>query len=85
MEYYTVMKQLEEEFGMDRAIEIGTDDEDDEAERVCHDNEDDNESDITGLSHVPSHDFMDPDIAPSWPQSYRFFTLLHSPISRFFV
>ncbi|KAL1549217.1 amino acid transporter AVT1D-like isoform X1 [Salvia divinorum] len=65
------MKQLEEEFGMDRAIEIETDDEDDEAERVCHDNDDDNESDITGLSRVPSHDFMDPDIAPSWPQSYR--------------
>ncbi|KAL1545598.1 amino acid transporter AVT1D-like isoform X1 [Salvia divinorum] len=65
------MKQLEEEFGMDRAIEIETDDEDDEAERVCHENEDDNESDITGISRVPSHDFMDPDLAPSWPQSYR--------------
>ncbi|XP_057778095.1 amino acid transporter AVT1D-like isoform X2 [Salvia miltiorrhiza] len=65
------MKQLEEEFGMDRAIEIETDDEDDEAERVCHDNEDDNESDITGLSRVPSYDLMDPDPAPSWPQSYR--------------
>ncbi|KAH6762081.1 hypothetical protein C2S52_019514 [Perilla frutescens var. hirtella] len=65
------MKQLEEEFGMDRAIEIETDDEDDEAERVCHDNEDDNESDITGLSRVPSYDLIDTDFGTSWPQSYR--------------
>lgn len=67
-----MMKQLEEEFGPDRAIGIETDDEDDEAERDCHDNEDDNESDITGLSRVPSHDFIDPDLATCWPQSYRF-------------
>lgn len=71
------MKQLEEEFGPDRAIEFETDDEDDEAERVCYDNEeDDNESDITGLSRVPSHDFIDADSGPRWPQSYRFIIAL---------
>lgn len=72
------MKQLEEEFGPDRAIEIETDDEENEAERVCHDHENDNESDITGLSRVPSNDNLDPDPSPCWPQSYRY--ILHRPI-----
>ncbi|KAI3473892.1 hypothetical protein Pfo_028073 [Paulownia fortunei] len=65
------MKQLEEEFGPDRAIEIETDDEENEAERVCHDHEDDTESDVTGPSRHPSNDSLDHDPSPFWPQSYR--------------
>lgn len=65
------MKQLEEEFGPDRAIEIETDDEGNEAERVCHDHDDDTESNITGPSRNPSDEFLDPDPSSRWPQSYR--------------
>ncbi|KAK4480969.1 hypothetical protein RD792_011831 [Penstemon davidsonii] len=66
------MKQLEEEFGPDRVIEIGTDDEDNEAERVCHnhDEEDDTESDasVPLNSNSLSRNHIDSD---PWPQSYR--------------
>lgn len=62
------MKQLEEEFGLDREIGTETDDEENEAERDCHDQEYDNESDATG----PSHDALDLDPMPRWPQSYRY-------------
>ncbi|KAL8526894.1 hypothetical protein ACS0TY_015947 [Phlomoides rotata] len=63
------MKQLEEEFGLDREIGTETDDEENEAERDCHDH--DNESDATGPSRVPSHETLDLDPTPRWPQSYR--------------
>ncbi|KAK6140260.1 hypothetical protein DH2020_026058 [Rehmannia glutinosa] len=66
-----VMKQLEEEFGLDRTIEIETDDEENLAERVCHDHEEDTESDGTGPSRRHSHDSLDPDSSSFWPQSYR--------------
>ncbi|KAK4419048.1 Amino acid transporter AVT1D [Sesamum alatum] len=65
------MQQLEKELGPDRAIEIETDDEENEAERVCHDLEDDTESDITGLRGALSSDCLDHDVSNFWPQSYR--------------
>ncbi|KAL9153133.1 hypothetical protein ABFS82_10G029900 [Erythranthe guttata] len=66
------MKQLEEELGRDRAIEIETDDEENEAERVCHDLDNyDTESNITGPSRAHSDDCLNPDPANFWPQSYR--------------
>ncbi|PIN17068.1 Amino acid transporter [Handroanthus impetiginosus] len=64
------MKQQEEEFGPDRAIEIETDDEENEAER-CLDHDDDTESDNTDPNQCLSNDCLDHDSAPFWPQSYR--------------
>ncbi|XP_011094890.1 vacuolar amino acid transporter 1 [Sesamum indicum] len=66
------MQQLEKELGPDRAIEIETDDEENEAERVCHDLEYDTESDITGPCRGGlSSDCLDHDASTFWPQSYR--------------
>lgn len=67
------MQQLEKELGPDRAIEIETDDEENEAERVCHDLEYDTESDITGPCRGGlSSDCLDHDASTFWPQSYRY-------------
>ncbi|CAA0830518.1 Transmembrane amino acid transporter family protein [Striga hermonthica] len=65
------MKQLEEEFGPDRAIEIETDDEENEAERVCVDSGDETESDVTGRPAQHSPDGQDYSSSTFWPQSYR--------------
>ncbi|KZV57202.1 vacuolar amino acid transporter 1-like [Dorcoceras hygrometricum] len=78
--------KLEEEFGPDRMIQIETDDEENEAERVCHNHEDDSESDITLSSRDPSFAGMDSDPCGSWPQSYRqsmdMYTMLTHSISK---
>ncbi|XP_073275379.1 amino acid transporter AVT1G-like isoform X2 [Primulina huaijiensis] len=77
------MKLEEEDFGPDRMIQIETDDEENEAERVCHNHEDDSESDITRPSRDPSFNGMDSDPCGSWPQSYRrsmdMYTMLTPP------
>lgn len=70
------MKQLEEEFGLDREIGTETDDEENEAERAVDGQEYDNESDVTGPIRIPSRDVSDLDPTPHWPQSYRY--VLHS-------
>lgn len=74
------MKLEEDDFGPDRMIQIETDDEENEAERVCHNHEDDSESDITRPSRDPSFSGMDSDPCGSWPQSYRY--MLHFTISQ---
>ncbi|KAL0451131.1 UNVERIFIED_CONTAM: Amino acid transporter AVT1D [Sesamum latifolium] len=67
-----MQQQLEKELGPDRAIEIETDDEENEAERVCNDLEYDTESDITGPCRGGlSSDCLDQDASTFWPQSYR--------------
>ncbi|XP_051130607.1 amino acid transporter AVT1D-like isoform X2 [Andrographis paniculata] len=62
------MKQLDQEFGQDRAIEIETDDEENEAQRFCDEN--DSESD-TCASRGCSNECLAGDSQPPWPQSYR--------------
>ncbi|KAF3449165.1 hypothetical protein FNV43_RR09893 [Rhamnella rubrinervis] len=63
------MKKLDEDLGPDREDEFQTDDEENQAERVC-DLEADTESDV---ETVPSrnHSSNDIDDTPAWPQSYR--------------
>lgn len=67
--------KLNEDFGRDRGEEFQTDDEEDEAERICW-HEDDTESEITVSSQSPSDNNIDID-NPSWPQSYRYVQYLH--------
>ena len=62
------MTKLDEDLGPDREDEFQTDDEENQAERVC---DLDSESDV---ETVPSrnHSGNDIDDIPTWPQSYRY-------------
>ncbi|KAM7526365.1 hypothetical protein LguiA_016267 [Lonicera macranthoides] len=66
----TGLKQLDEEFGSDRMIEVETDDEENQAERDCeNEDEDDTDSDCTVASRHSSNPAIDSSL--SWPQSFR--------------
>ncbi|CAK9179451.1 unnamed protein product [Ilex paraguariensis] len=73
--------KVDEEFESDRVIEVETDDEENQAERICE-NGDDSESDFTCPSRHLSSDCIDCN-SPSWPQSYRLsmdrFTSISTP------
>lgn len=58
--------KMDEEYGLDRAIEVGTDDEKNEAETYCVASTDDEDDDVNPRSDDPIND---PDHA--WPQTYR--------------
>jgi vesicular inhibitory amino acid transporter len=69
--------KLNEDFGLDRGDEFQTDDEENEAERICW-HEDDTESEDTVSSGSPSDKNMYLSNS-SWPQSYRYVRYLHFP------
>lgn len=59
----------DEDLGPDRGMDFETDDEENQAERVC-DSDYESESDVTAPSRSASmHQNID---NPTWPQSYRY-------------
>lgn len=64
------MKLDYDDFARDRGDEFQTDDEENEAERVCV-HEYDTESEVTSSPRRPSDSNMDPN-NPTWPQTYRY-------------
>lgn len=61
----------DEDLRPDRGMDFETDDEENQAERVCEDDDDyESESDVTAPSRSASmHQNID---NPTWPQSYRY-------------
>ncbi|XP_074351293.1 amino acid transporter AVT1G-like [Apium graveolens] len=57
--------KMDEEYGLDRAIEVGTDDEQNEAETYCDDDDDDDDN------VNPHSDDVTADSNYAWPQTYR--------------
>lgn len=65
------MKKLDEDLGPDREDEFQTDDEEDQAERVCDvDDGADTESDV-GMQPSRNESGNEINDFPAWPQSYR--------------
>lgn len=62
--------KMDEEYGLDRAIEVGTDDEENEAETYCVASTDDDDDDDDNINHH-SDDVM-ADSHHAWPQTYRY-------------
>ncbi|KAK3034267.1 hypothetical protein RJ639_032202 [Escallonia herrerae] len=63
--------KMDEDYGVaDRRIEVETDDEENQAERVCDSDDYDTESNSTVPSRNPSSTCVDSH-SPSWPQSFR--------------
>lgn len=58
--------KMDEEYGLDRAIEVGTDDEENEAETYFDSGDDDDDDDIN-----PRSDDQFVDSSHAWPQTYR--------------
>lgn len=63
--------KMDEEYGLDRAIEVGTDDEENEAETYCVSSTDDDDDVINPRSRDPLVDSNH-----AWPQSYRYYNNL---------
>lgn len=68
------MKLLEKEFCVDGAFEPEADDEENQAQRDCHDHDYDyaESDDVDATFQTPSRDSPDPDSGTLLPQSYRY-------------
>lgn len=62
--------KMDEEYGLDRAIEVGTDDEQNEAETYCVASTDDDDDDDDDINPLP--DDLTVDSSHAWPQTYRY-------------